>query len=173
MPDASPKNVQLVGSVLERTLGSTPSPLRLPAPKTGFPPVQHRTKSAFARSRDLSKQPTPNGERPSQPPLVISEHLTLSNVPPQPTSEESKWREEISQENEKIVTNMSPEERELERREILERFGPGVSEILQRAKRIRDMRRDEKGGMESGREIEQVPGSPSKRFIGLQTFISS
>ena len=173
MPDASAKNVQLVGSVLERTPGPTLSSAISPAPKTGFPPVQHRTKSAFARSRGLSKQSTPNVERPSQPPLVTSEYLRPSNVPPPPTSNESKWHEEVGQENEKIVANMSPEERELERQAILERFGPGVSTILQRAKRNREMRWDEKGETESEREIDQVPGSPGKRLSGVQIFVSS
>ena len=173
MPDASAKNVQLVGSVLERMPGSTLSSFRSPAPKTGFPPVQHRTKSAFARSRDLSKQSTPNVERPSQPPLVTSEYLRPSNTPPPSASNESKWREEVGRENEKIVASMSPEERELERQAILERFGPGVGAILQRTKRNREIRRDEKGGTESEREIDQVPGSPGKHFSGVQTFVSS
>ena len=173
MPDASAKHVQLVGSVLERTPGSTLSSFRSPAPKTGFPPVQHRTKSAFARSRDLSKQSTPNAGHPSQPPLVTSQYLKPSNVLPPSTSNESKWREEVGRENEDIVARMSPEERELERRAILERFGPGIGAILQRTKQNRGMRRDEKGGMESEREIDQVPGSPGKRFFGMQTSVSS
>lgn len=173
MPDASAKNVQLVGSVLERTPGSTLSSFRSSAPKTGFPPVQHRTKSAFAKSRDLSKRSTPNGERPGQPPLVTSEYLRPSNILPPSTSNESKWREEVGLENEKILANMSPEEREFERQAILERFGPSVGAILQRAKRNREMGRDEKGGTESEREIDQVPGSPGKRFSGVQNFASS
>lgn len=170
MPDASTKNVQLVGSVLERTPGSTSSSSRSPAPKTGFPPVEHRTKSAFARSRDLSKKSSTNAERPSQPPVVTPEHPRLPNVPPPPTSDESKWREDVSRENEKIVANMSPEERELERQAILERFGLGVGAILQRAKRNRDIRPDEQDGTESEREIERVPGSPGERNSGMQTF---
>ena len=162
MPDASAKNVQLVGSVLERTPGSTSSSFRSPAPKTGFPPVQHRTKSAFARSRDLSNQSIPNVGRPIQPPVVTSELPRLSNVPPPSASDESKWREDVSRENEKILANLSPEERELERQAILERFGPDVGAILQRAKRNREMRRNDQDGKESGREIEQVPGSPGE-----------
>ncbi|KAF9783201.1 hypothetical protein BJ322DRAFT_140937 [Thelephora terrestris] len=163
MPNSSKNSVQLVGSVLERTPGSTSSPPRLPAPKTGFPPVQHRTRSAFARSRDLSKQSTGNGERLDQPPAVTSENPRLPNVPPLSISDESNWREEVSRENEKIVANMSPEERELERQAILERFGSGVGAILQRAKRNREMERGEEDRTGPEREIEQVPGSPSTR----------
>lgn len=162
MPDASTRSVQLVGSVLERTPGITPSSSKSPAPKTGFPPVQHRTKSAFTRSRDLSKQSALNIQHPNQPPLVTSES---SNAPSQQTPDESKWREEVGRGNEKIVANMSPEERELERQAILERFGPGVGAILQRAKRNREMKRDEADGTESGRETEQIPRSPGKRFF--------
>jgi len=162
MPDASAKNVQLVGSVLERTPGPTSSSFRSPPPKTGFPPVQHRTKSAFARSRDLSKQTTPSDERPSQPPVVTSGHPKPPNLLLSLTSDESKWREDVSQENEKIVASMSPEERELERQAILERFGPGIDTILQRARRNREMRPDEQEETESGWEIERVPGSPGR-----------
>ena len=162
MPDVSTKNVQLVGSVLERTPGSTSSSSRSPAPKTGFPPVEHRTKSAFARSRDLSNKSTPNGERPTRPPVVTPEHPRPPNVPPPPMSDESKWREDISRENEKIVANMSPEERELERQAILERFGLGVGAVLQRAKRNRGIGLNEQEGTESEKEIERVPGSPGE-----------
>ena len=174
MPDASAKNVQLVGSVLERTPGSTSSSFRSPAPKAGFPPVEHRTKSAFARSRDLSKTSSPNGERPSHPPPVVtSECLRLPTaavvVPPPPpppsTSDDPGWREDVGRENERIVASMSPEEREVERREVLERFGPGVGAILQKAKRNREMRLSGLEGMEFEREVEQVPGSPGGYLV--------
>lgn len=171
MPDTSVKNVQLIGSVLERTPGSTSPSFKSPAPKTGFPPVQHRSKSAFARSRDLSKQPTPNDNRPSQPPTVTSEDpRALSALSPS-TPDESKWREDVSRENEKIVANMSPEERELERQAILKRFGPGIGAVLQRAKQNRVTKRNEQAGTESEREIEQVPGSPGKHFFGLRNSV--
>jgi len=81
--------------------------------------------------------------------------------------DESKWYEDVSRENEEIVANMSLEERELECQAILERFGPGVGAVLQKAKRNREMRRDEQGGTESEREIEHVPGSPGERLLGM------
>lgn len=164
MPDAPTKNVPLVGSVLERVPGPTSSSLRTPAPKAGFPPVQHRTKSAFARSRNFSKQSAGNDERQSQPPAVTSEHPTLSPS----TSDESKWREEVSRENDKIVEKMSPEERELERQAILERFGPEVGAILQKAKLNRKKTRDRQERTGFGGEIEQVPGSPSKCLFDIR-----
>lgn len=164
MPNSPTDKVQLVGSVTERAPGSTSSSLRLPAPKTGFPPVQHRARSAFARSRDLSKRSTGNGERLGKAPAIASERPTLSNVLPLSPPDESKWREEVSRENEKIVANMTPDERELERQAILERFGPGVGAILQRAKRNREMARDEER-TRFEREIEQIPGSPGKCLL--------
>ena len=175
MPDASAKNVQLVGSVLERTPGSTSSSSRSPAPKAGFPPVEHRTKSAFARSRDLSKTSSPNGERPSHPPPVVtSERLRLATVvPPPSTSDELEWREDVGRENEKIVASMSPEEREEERWEVLERFGPGVGAILQKAKRNREMRLSGLEGMEFEREVERVPGSPGGYLVCVCRFSSA
>ena len=104
----------------------------------------------------------------SQPPLVTPGPPKLSNILPPSMSDESKWREELSRQNEKVGANMSSE---LEHQAILERFGPGVSAILERAKRKRKTRRVEKGETESGREIEQVPGSHGKHF-GVQNFIS-
>ena len=165
MPGASAKNVQLVGSVFERTPGPTSSPLRSPAPKTGFPPVQHRSKSAFARSRDLPKQSTGNVERPSQPPAVTSEHPRVS----QPSSDEPEWRGQVGRENEKIVANMSPEERKIERQAILEQFGPEVGAILRKAKLNREKTRDGEERPGFGRKIEQVPGSPGKGLLDTQT----
>jgi hypothetical protein len=106
MPDASAKNPQLVGSVLERTPGSTASSSRPPAPKTGFPPVQHRTKSAFARSRSLSEKLVPGGGRPNQPPAIVT-GSNLSNDPQPLTSDESKWREGVGREHERVVASMS------------------------------------------------------------------
>ena len=175
MPNASAKNVQLVRSVLERTPGSTSSSFRSPAPKAGFPPVKHRTKSAFARSRDLSKMSSPNGECPSHPPPVVtSERLRVPTVVlPPSTSDEPEWRKDVGWENEKIVASMSLEEREEERREVLERFGPGVGAILQKAKRNREMRLSGLEGMEGEREVERVPGSPGGYLVCVQVFVSS
>ena len=47
------------------------------------------------------------------------------------------WREQISQENEQKVANMTEEELARERQEILERFGEGISNILKKAKAAR------------------------------------
>lgn len=96
---------------------------------------------------------------------MTSERPRLPYVPPPSTPDDPKWREGISRENEKIVANMSPEERELERQAILERFGPGVSAILQRAKRNKQMGRSGQEGAVSVREVEQVPGSPGEYLV--------
>lgn len=83
-------------------------------------------------------------------------------------SEESKWREEVSQENESIIANMTPEERELERQAILERFGPEVGTILRKAKLNKEKTRGEQERVEFDGEIEQVPGSPGKGPFAIQ-----
>lgn len=46
----------LVGAVVERAASSRPSkPLSTVPSLTGFPSVQHRSRSAFARARDLKR----------------------------------------------------------------------------------------------------------------------
>jgi hypothetical protein len=50
----------------------------------------------------------------------------------------NSWREQMSAENEMRVANMTEEERETERREILERFGTGVGSVLKHARLARE-----------------------------------
>lgn len=63
----------LVGAVFERAANSRPSKPSLAAPSsTGFPSVHHRSKSAFARARDLKRNGNQqSGDlRPTEPPIV-------------------------------------------------------------------------------------------------------
>ena len=48
------------------------------------------------------------------------------------------WRDQISRENEERVQNMTEEERERERQEIIERFGSHVGDVLRRARLARE-----------------------------------
>lgn len=121
--------VSLIGSVVERP-ASKPNafkPLNAEASKTGFPPVKHRGKSAFLKSRE-------GGERVYDVPKVEAEAGPPTN-----------WRERISWENELKVASMTDEERERERREIIERFGEGISDILKRAKAVRAKTESDEG----------------------------
>lgn len=63
----------LVGAVVERAVHSRPSyPPATTPPSTGFPSVQHRSRSAFARARDLKRNGNQlSGEpRPTGPPVI-------------------------------------------------------------------------------------------------------
>jgi len=120
----------LVGNVVERNVTSPRSPARLPT--SGFPAVQHRSKSAFARGRsDQSKA------KPNEVPLVVSTADTAtkskiySSIPGGDETEGSQvdWRHEMSEENDRVVQSMTEDELEEAKREILERFG---SDLLKR-----------------------------------------
>ncbi|KAJ6518694.1 hypothetical protein C8R45DRAFT_2812 [Mycena sanguinolenta] len=129
---------QLVGNVLERAPASSPSKFTPASPfaqgpsKTGFPQAQHRSqkKSAFARAREAqaarSNAVSDRRERDYVPPVVAAK---------EPVKEDSEeWRAQISRENEARVSAMTDEEREEEKREILERFGPGIGDILKKVR---------------------------------------
>jgi len=65
---------------------------------------------------------------------------TLPTTIRPPAGDVDGWRSQVDEENKKRVEAMTDEEREQERREILERFGPSVGEILRRAKEARETR---------------------------------
>lgn len=154
-------NPALVGSVFERKPTSSPLivPGRNTSGKTGFPPVQHRSKSAFARGRDeLRKLNGINPERLRDVPVVAS---TSSRAPEKPErtgplileprplkrpAEPDDWRRQISEENEKKVDSMTEEQREEERKEILERFGAGIGDLLKKAREARERQMQNKAG---------------------------
>ncbi|EPT00236.1 hypothetical protein FOMPIDRAFT_99957 [Fomitopsis schrenkii] len=158
----------LVGSIFERKPNSKPSAPTFRADvsgKTGFPFVQHRSKSAFARAREEQKKGEPS--RLQNVPVVypaMKLEIPAPKVVAQPSSGESgDWRQQIEEENQRRVEAMTEEEREQERREILEKFGPDVSEILRKAREARLGRKKDLAGVGDGREeIPLVPGSPPR-----------
>ena len=118
----------IVGSVVERKpTSSFSTPKAAVTGKTGFPTAQHRSKSAFARS-ELRKSVS----RPKDVPIVLP-----INVHPAST-EPADWREQISKENEERVADMTEEQREEEIRQILERFGTSVGDVLKRVRLARE-----------------------------------
>ena len=138
----SQKNGAIVGAIIERK-PTAYSPWHATSPgKTGFPSVQHRSKSAFARNREEARR-AERSKTHDAPPLVAS-----ASQPPPSTNILSglsssqvvadDWRGQISQENEQRVSEMSEEDREEERRQIIERFGAGISSVLERARRTRE-----------------------------------
>ncbi|KAI0329043.1 hypothetical protein GY45DRAFT_1305696 [Cubamyces sp. BRFM 1775] len=165
----------LVGSILERNPAAKPSApsIRSQATaKTGFPAVQHRSQSAFARARrDAQKT---GGERPREVPVVqSSSSLNLPVSERKPASSAGgadSWREQMEEDNLRQVQSMTEEEREQERAEILEKFGPNVVEVLRKARTAREGKRED-----SGNEKQEVgatpspPSSPSRPRIGERT----
>ncbi|KAI0655427.1 hypothetical protein C8Q70DRAFT_923748 [Cubamyces menziesii] len=165
----------LVGSILERKPAAKPSAPSVHSQattKTGFPAAQHRSQSAFARARrDAQKT---GGERSREVPVVQSSsslNLPVSERKPasSPGSADS-WREQMEEENLRQVQSMTEEEREQERVEILEKFGPNVAEVLRKARAAREGKRED-----SGSEKQEVgatpspPSSPSRPRIGERT----
>ena len=122
----------LVGSVIERKPTSNSVTKVFIPTKTGFPAVQHRSKSAFARSIEgLRKAGT---SRSRDVPIVVP-----SRTAPSPeTADAGDWRNQMSRENEERVASMTEEERERERQEILDRFGEGVGDLLRKVKLARE-----------------------------------
>ncbi|KAF8216352.1 hypothetical protein K438DRAFT_1797081 [Mycena galopus ATCC 62051] len=138
---------QLVGAVFERAPASTPSTFPPTSPfsqgpsKTGFPQAQHRSqkKSAFARAREAQAAGNAGSDR-NYVPVVVPAKKPAEDVLPtkEPVKEEPEdWRAQMSRENELRVSAMTDEEREEEQREILERFGPGIGDILKKVREAR------------------------------------
>ncbi|KXN82851.1 RNA polymerase II-associated protein 1 [Leucoagaricus sp. SymC.cos] len=132
----------LVGSVLERKPSKPAVPPRpINSTSLGFPSVQHRSKSAFARSIEEARKSVYAGKdtRPQAPPIVVSSSSTSTTSDVQPKQMDvDDWREKMSTENEIRVANMTDEEREVEKREIIERFGVGIGDVLKRARLARE-----------------------------------
>jgi len=124
-------NPALIGSVIERksTAPSSPVLQRFGARNSGFPAVHHRSKSAFARNREAVRK-TDNARPKDVPQLVTSQKVPKVVV-------DGDWRDQISRENEERVQNMTEEEREREKQEIIERFGSHVGDVLRRARLAR------------------------------------
>lgn len=140
----------LVGSVLERRPSSSPSAPSVPRSNVngGFPPVQHRSKSAFQRAREDQRKAGGPSTRLFQVPTVVPASTTFkaSVIKGDEDTSGSRaiaeategWRKQMEDENQKRVEAMTEAEREAERKEILERFGPDVGEILRRARAARE-----------------------------------
>ncbi|KAJ4473825.1 hypothetical protein J3R30DRAFT_3406671 [Lentinula aciculospora] len=159
----------LVGSVFERkpSLPKPPSSSQSRFAsalnsKTGFPPVQHRSQksSAFLKNLEDGRR-KPDTQVPSIEPHTTSSPAIAGPGPSTVLNQNQKqngpslahdWRAQISTENEARVQAMTEEEREAETWEILGRFGPGVSDILRRARENRERNKDVKT-----LSLEEVP----------------
>ena len=118
----------VIGSVFERKPGLAPAaPKVFTSGATGFPAVQHRSKSAFARSREKNNR----SSRPQGVPTIIQSDRKANIV----ASDE--WREQVGRENQERVESMSEEDRAEERRDIIARFGSGLGDLLKRVQQAR------------------------------------
>jgi len=133
----SERNSAIIGSVFERKPSLDPAvPQAFTSGKTGFPAVQHRSKSAFARGRgELQKT---GSSRPRDVPTVIQTVRRPKPVDP------DEWRKQVSRGNQERVEAMTDEEREEERREIIARFGAGVGDLLKRVQKARAREADKR-----------------------------
>ena len=136
----------LIGSVFERKtspFSSANLPTLSGSSRTGFPTVQHRSKSAFARGRDDLKR---NGSTGSTRTKDIPAVLPVKNggrfvkPPPKPVVGPNDLHRQISEENEKKLAGMTEEERDRARREIIEEFGVGIGDLLRKAQEARERR---------------------------------
>lgn len=143
----SPKS-SLVGSVFERKPSASPSIPSAPRSNAngGFPSVQHRSKSAFQRARQDQKK-VGGSDRPTRAPSVVSassSKLAEDGGPDEHPGSRAiaeateDWRRQMEEDNRRRVEAMTEDEREAERREILEKFGPNVGEILRKARAARE-----------------------------------
>lgn len=154
----------LIGSVFERktsTAQSLPSPKFAKTPGSGFPAVQHRSKSAFARAKEEEKNS--RNERPTVVPLVMPARPVDQPQSRDPEVDshtaDDAIRQQISEENERRVANMTEEERETERREILEQLGSGAGILLERVRAARSRKTTKASAIADGMLVqnEQAP----------------
>lgn len=102
--------------------------------------AQHRSKSVFARSRVAQQRP--GADRDTEPPVIQPTPIVQQSTPSE-GSEGDSWRARMSEENERRVAAMTEQERDEERREIEERFGKNIREVLERARMAREANKSE------------------------------
>lgn len=130
----------LVGSIFERKPSSSTSALSTPkatVSKTGFPTAQHQSKSVFARGREAQQQSAVVSSRAIEPP-VVQPSLKKQGPTPSEGTNAGDWRVQMSEENEGRVAAMTEEEREEGRREIEEKFGKNIGDVLRRVRMARE-----------------------------------
>ncbi|KIK78794.1 hypothetical protein PAXRUDRAFT_163007 [Paxillus rubicundulus Ve08.2h10] len=149
----------LIGSVFERkTLNPPPLPSSRfgGTPGTGFPAVQHRSKSAFARAREEAKgnagarlndvpSVTPTQQQQQQSPFLDTKPISTHTY---------TLRHQISEENERKIANMTDEEIEKEKQEILEQLGSGAGALLSRIREERQRKSKQKASISGERSVE-------------------
>lgn len=153
----------LVGSVFERNPGSSmvsPSFPKFNESATGFPMALHRSKSLFSRKRGTQQQ------------SAIPSHAAISPVVQRaPRTEEQEeldtddWRSQMGAENERLVAAMTEEEREQERRQIREKYGKNIGDVLRNARMAREAHEKQEKTVAPLRGERTVPLCKSNYYI--------
>lgn len=157
----SEHNKPLVGSVFERKRGSSaPSAPKAIASSTGFPTAQHRSKSVFARNRGTQQRSTALSSQATVPTVVQLTPRPQEQVPPKEPDTDD-WRVRMGEENERRVAAMTEEERAQERREIEEKFGKNIGDVLRRARMAREAHERQENAVDSleGDTSNRIPPS--------------
>ena len=147
----------LVGSVLERKPGSSmvsPSFPKSNESATGFPRALHRSKSLFARKRGTQQQSV-IPSKTAIPPVV----QRAPKMREQEEPEIDDWRVRMSEENERRVAALTEEEREQERREIREKFGKNIGDVLRKTRMAREAHEKQEKTVASLEGDSLPPGS--------------
>ena len=143
----------LVGAVFERnpTTAGCVTPFTGSA-RNGFPVVQHRSNSVFGRTKEQKKVANAPSKSPHTVDLKrapdLSSSLTHTNPDP------SDWRQQMSEENQRRVENMTDEERERGISAIYEQLGSGARENMRKIIAARRRR----GGQGDGQSLSDQPG---------------
>lgn len=140
----------MIKSIVEKPT-SSPNPPQFTPPQVptlgGFPRATHRSQSTSLFSKARSK-PLPS--RQAQAPVVQS----TVPIPPPPTSrisfpqnlsDEQHIIDSAQRENEERIAGMSLEERQQEAKELVERFGGGLADILRKRREARERGNDAAG----------------------------
>jgi RNA polymerase II-associated protein 1 len=157
----------LIGSVYERVPSKAQAPILpnlIATSGTGFPAVKRREASNGAGSGRRGQSAFMRGRNAHATDVSASEAMSLrgppiaqagpSSIPPAklqsltarpshnlrmagPAQQADDWRSAVERDNELRVANMSEEEREEEKRVILERFGSGIGDVLKKARAAR------------------------------------
>ena len=135
----------LVGEIRERASAAAPAPPKPRGSRTGFP--EHKKRSAFVQQRDRrdesaeSNKTIPiDGENPRAPPkrLMSDREIAHRAGKKHGYDFEARERAEISRENEKKIAEMSNDEVEDARAELMASMSPAMLERLLKRANIDD-----------------------------------
>ncbi|KAI6140628.1 hypothetical protein BKA82DRAFT_154479 [Pisolithus tinctorius] len=154
----------MIGSVVERKLASQPSttPRFTAKPGIGFPAVQHRSKSAFARAREETK--VNNADiRSNEVPVVVTTQPPVTAETKTISTDVEDLRHHISRANEQQLASMTSEEIEKERKSILDQLGNDAPDLLKRVREARERKLAREAAQETEAERNVMNSEQTER----------